>query len=503
MKKKHQTSLYTSEFRSEFEADTTALLGRRLARFLKLWGWIAVALVLLRWGGSLLMRHNLLTLSLPLLGTPLNWTSAQWIVSLVADACVLILYGSVWAVVLNVRIPRSRLLTISIMLIIAEGVVRTLAAGVVPDSWPVWKVMLTHAVAAGFLPWSPMQALRPMLAVALMHATVQVIASDHLGTDAWIGIAMTPLAALPGTLISWLKHTRRLDQYKISMLSRRYGEFRRELLDARKIHEAIFPQAITSGPVRFWYEYEPMRAIGGDFVFAQCCPDQDGRVLNVVLVDVTGHGISAALTVNRLHGELERVFGENPEAEPGEVLRLLNRYIHLTLSKHSVFATALCFRVNCDADTIDFASAGHPPAFIRAIDGTVHDMESTAILLGVSPHAEFDPAQQSIKFGPGDALVAFTDGAMEARDQSGRMLGTKGMRGIVASNPAHVALLARRSFSSKSMDDLCGLWARTIIQAVDSHRSGPAEDDTLVVEITRPLGQRTPSIREPKAAVGV
>lgn len=449
------------------------------------------------------MRNNILPFDLPLLGTPSDWTPTQWIVSLAADAWVLILYGSVWAVVRNVHIPRSRLLTISIMLIIAEGAVRVLAAGVVPDSWPVWKVMLTHAVAAGFLPWSPLQALRPMLAVAVLHATVQVISAKHLGSPEWLAIALTPLAAIPGTAIAWLKHTRRLDQYKITMLSQRYGEFRRELLDARKIHEALFPKAITSGPVRFWYEYEPMRAIGGDFVFTQCCPSHEGRRLNVVLVDVTGHGISAALTVNRLHGELERVYAENPDAEPGEVLSLLNRYIHLTLSKHSVFATALCFRVNCHSDTIDFASAGHPPAFIRAIDGTVHDMESTAILLGVSPHAEFDPAQQSIKFGPGDALLAFTDGAMEARDQAGKMLGTKGMRGIVASNPAHVALLARRSFSSKSMDDLCGLWARTIIQAVDTHRSGPAEDDTLVVEITRPLGQRATVSRENKAAVGV
>ncbi|MEK6703780.1 MAG: PP2C family protein-serine/threonine phosphatase, partial [Planctomycetota bacterium] len=426
MKKKHQTSLYTGEFRSEFEADTTALLGRRLSSFLKLWGWVAVALFLLRWGGSLLMRHDLLPARVPFLGTPLDWTLTQWIVSLVADAVVLILYGSIWAVVRNVRIPRSRLLTISIMLIIAEGAIRVLAAGVVPDSWPVWKVMLTHAVAAGFLPWSPLQALRSMLAVAILNAAVQVIAGSHLGAPEWLAIALTPLAAAPGTGIAWLKHTRRLDQYKITMLSRRYGEFRRELLDARKIHEAIFPQAITSGPVRFWYEYEPMRAIGGDFVFAQSCPHQQGRVLNVVLVDVTGHGISAALTVNRLHGELERVYAENPDAEPGEVLSLLNRYIHLTLAKHSVFATALCFRVNCDSDSIDFASAGHPPAFIRAIDGTVHDMESTSILLGVSPHAEFDPAQQSIKFGPGDALLAFTDGAMEARDQAGKMLGTKG-----------------------------------------------------------------------------
>jgi serine phosphatase RsbU (regulator of sigma subunit) len=329
-----------------------------------------------------------------------------------------------------------------------------------------------------------------MLGVLSLNLILTLVLRNHLLSEerVWVPLLLSPLLLAPGTMVAWLKHSRRIEQYKLKILARRYGEFRRELLDARKIHEAMFPKPITDGAVRFWYEYEPMRAIGGDFVFASMPPEHKGRRMSVVLMDVTGHGIAAALTVNRLSGELERVFGENPDVSPGEVLRLLNRYIHLTLARHSVYATALCLKIDCDANTVEYSSGGHPPAFLRGIDGTLHELESTTFVLGVCHHDDFDPAQQSLRYGPGDVIIAYTDGAMEARNEQGRMLGVKGMRSCLASTQSNVALLARHSLSRRPMEDTCGVWARALLQAVDAYRSGPPDDDTLVVEISRPIG---------------
>ena len=213
----------------------------------------------------------------------------------------------------------------------------------------------------------------------------------------------------------------------------------------------------------------------------------------MVLVDVTGHGIAAALTVNRLYGELERVYAENSAICPREVLRLLNRYIHLTMAKHSVYATAIAMTINPKGgeggDSIQYASAGHPPAFLRGVDGTIQELESTAFVLGVCAHEDFDAELRTLRFGPGDAIIAYTDGASEARDERGRMLGTTGMRSILAGAPVHLSQLAGRSLGNRPLDNLCGSWCRTVLSSVETYRHGPPDDDTLVVEITRPLSR--------------
>ena len=64
---------------------------------------------------------------------------------------------------------------------------------------------------------------------------------------------------------------------------------------------AQFPAEYDDGFVRFEYRYTPMRELGGDFVHLHVAAS---GIVHVVLLDVTGHGLAAALTVNRLYGEL-------------------------------------------------------------------------------------------------------------------------------------------------------------------------------------------------------
>jgi sigma-B regulation protein RsbU (phosphoserine phosphatase) len=195
------------------------------------------------------------------------------------------------------------------------------------------------------------------------------------------------------------------------------------------------------------------------------------------VVDVTGHGIAAALTVNRLHGELERLFAENPDVDPGAVLGLLNKYVHLTLANHSVYATAFCLRVDPARNVVEYASGGHPPAFLRAVDGTLHELSSTGFVLGACPSDDFDPAPATLPFYPGDALIVYTDGAIEAKNEAGRMLGVRGVQ----------RLLAQKAGASP------GQWPAVLMQTVDGHRVGPVCDDTLAVEVWRPLASELAS----------
>lgn len=417
-------------------------------------------------------------------------TQALWrpIGSVVFTAVALAVYAASFWTVRRGRLSNADTLRLTYLLVIVDGALRIVmnAVGIPGGLGGLWGVMFAHSLAALCLPWSPKQAVYPILTLIAFDALVFITALLITGEGSWARTAwhfgFAPFVCVPGILICWFRHSRRVESYKLQFLQRRYGEVRRELVDARRIHEALFPRPCLDGPLRFSYRYEPMRQIGGDYLYA--CFDGPIAVLpptnvphhasrlNVVIMDVTGHGIPAALTVNRLHGELERVFAENPEIGPGDVLKLLNRYVNLTLASHSVYVTALCLRVDPTHSTLEYASGGHPPAFLRAVDGTVQDLPSTALVLGAATDAEFHPDPKRMVFGPGDVLVAYTDGAIEARDRSGRMLSIKGFQ---------------RWMATITPDPQVG-WPATLLSAVEEFRHGPPADDTLIVEIARPVG---------------
>lgn len=354
----------------------------------------------------------------------------------------------------------------------------------------VWTIFVSHFFACVFLPWTARESLRPIIPLLAINA---VITGGFAATEAMAGnwswsiagagaalVLLSLLMPLPGIAVCWWRDSRFRQRFTFDTLRGRYSELKAELFNARQIHESLFPRPLNTGPVRFGYVYEPMRQIGGDylhsFISRPTLVTDGGKAglgdsYNFVLVDVTGHGIPAALTVNRLHGELERIFAENPETPPGEVLRLLNSYVHLTLATHSVYVTAICIRIRPTTDSLEYASGGHPPAFLKAVDGTLEQLDSTALVLGACAGADFRSEQRKMRFGPGDVLIAYTDGATEARDLQGRYFGIAGLQRAVATGHP----------------DPEGGWPATILKHVESHRYGPTADDILLIEVRRPL----------------
>ncbi len=468
-----QSSTFTSDFRAEFDASTDKLLRRQFVWFASITG--AAGLILCGYdlagyfAGTTLLR-TLFGFERPEdAGKSFPWQAVLYTLLFVAVhvASAFIAYTRKYA---SQGIER---LTVGLVIFDAVGQILVRRLGVDPAiGMAFWGTMWVHTVAAIFLPWTTWQAARAGLAVWACFGVITFTYSDDISSKLF-RVSFFPLLIAPGIIIAWIKHSTRYEQHKLTFFQRRYADVRRELVDARRIHEALFPPARHTKHLRFSYEYEPMRQIGGDYLYANWFgpSGRDETHLSVVLMDVTGHGIPAALTVNRLHGELERVFAENPEIGPGQVLNLLNRYVHLTLATHSVFVTALCMRVNLKSNVLDYASGGHPPAFLRTVDGKIHELNSTAFVLGACGSDEFDADPQSLQFGPGDSLIAYTDGAIEARDRTGKMMGVKGVQKLVA-------------FGTP---DATAGWSRTLRHAVESHRYGPPADDTLVVEISRNL----------------
>ena len=470
------TMSVTTEFHAEYEAVRERRLRDRLVWYC---GFMAVL-------GLILLLFAFFTLE----GAG-DLLSADFLIKLAVRGGQVALFGLAMAYAVTRRrdLSRERVLRIVFWCIVALGLMSLVVAPVAArtlsntnteigprDTW-LLLIFITHFAATMFIPWTPSESMRPMIPL-LAVASVLSILSPLFTENRWLGAIIFGIllwmVVLPSLAVAWFRHSRHRRRFHLRALSGRYGAMKRELVDARRIHESIFPPQILDGPIRFAYRYEPMLQLGGDFVFAhprQRDDDHPAAPQSVVLIDVTGHGIGAALTVNRLDGELRRLYAENPRIEPGAVTEALNSYIHLTLAEHSVYATAFCAQLDHATGELRWANAGHPPGMLRDAAGRIEELTSTTFVMGAAAPGDYDANQQVRRFGPGDTLLLYTDGAFEARNDAGSMFMLDGLRKtLVRSAAVHAGQ---------------GELAQRMLDAVDEFRDGPLLDDTLILELSR------------------
>ncbi len=320
---------------------------------------------------------------------------------------------------------------------------------------------VVHTAVSIVIPWTIFEAVRPILIVVAVTAVGEMFLfgkdSDNFKI---LGLLLPLLAGIPGTIIAALRYGKLRDWVQIRRLTTRQEEIDRELGVARRIHERLFPAPGDYHGVRIAYAYEPMRQIGGDYLHVASDADSGATI---VVVDVTGHGIGSALAVNRLHGEIKRI-GAARGGNPASLLQALNEYIGATLSDEMVFATALAVRVCPRERKVEWCNAGHPPAMLIRRDGRVQRLDTSAMMLGVG---EWDGTLESAALEPGDAIVLYTDGVIEAADASGAQFGIDAVEATLAS---------KATAGSASM-------VQALHAAVRQYRHGPAGDDLLIVGI--------------------
>lgn len=343
-------------------------------------------------------------------------------------------------------------------------------------TWAVGTVLFfSHLVACLILPWTFRESLFPGLVVFNGYLLILILDLALSGLPWWLALIFLVggLAALvPGSLWCFWRYTRFPKWFRTRYEADRYQQLSRDLSGARMIHESVLPPQKEQGAVRLSYVYEPMSQIGGDLLYVRHDREEDpDSPLNAVLLDVTGHGIAAALTVNRLLGELDRLFGEQANTPPGVVLKALNHYVHVALVRHGVFVTAVALRLEPhEGDNLCYANAGHPPAFARRGD-RCERLEPTTFMLGVMDDNGFDPNEQCLHLDRGDAVLVYTDGAAEARDDRGRQIGTMGLE--------HLFREMRQQVPPHQ-------WPQHVLGHVARHRNKPPDDDTLIAAVYRP-----------------
>jgi phosphoserine phosphatase RsbU/P len=209
-------------------------------------------------------------------------------------------------------------------------------------------------------------------------------------------------------------------------LEERQSEIEEDLLLAARVQQSLAPQSLVWGGMRVDAYFHPVRTIGGDFGLVS---PLDDRHLNLLVCDVSGHGIGSALVANRIYSETMSQLRSG--APLTEMLRELNRFVLQNLGTSALLFTLAAARIDIGGRRMIFAGAGHPPAMIVTPGEQPRLLESRSMVLGGLPDAVADEAALEIDLNPGDRVVLYTDGISEVFDSRGEMLGTEGVQKIV------------------------------------------------------------------------
>ena len=334
------------------------------------------------------------------------------------------------------------------------------------------SVLGVHLFACIFIPFQKKDAIKIVIPLLLMSIPLILISQTFPLWLRCVLVVIDILVCVPGVVICFVRANRYSDRFFIQRLSGNYSDLKREMSAARQIHEMLFPNEVTEGEIQVRYYFEPMRHLGGDFPYIRHHYDQDGTLtaVSTVIVDVTGHGISAALAVNRLHGEIERLFAEYPDASPHQLTCALNKYIYLTLSRESIYATAFACKAHMQDARLEWVNAGHPQPYLLKDHGQFEGLFTSALMLGAVNEDHFKPETNFHDLQDHYRILMYTDGIIEARNSKGKMLKNEGLEKILSQS------------NWKAIDD--GL-LKEIASGLKDFRSGGADDDVLLVEMKR------------------
>jgi serine phosphatase RsbU (regulator of sigma subunit) len=188
---------------------------------------------------------------------------------------------------------------------------------------------------------------------------------------------------------------------------------KRDLEIAREIQSWLVPSQPPEVPgADIAFTTRPQNSVAGDYFDAFFPnPEAGGESrLMIVIADVAGKGIPAALLMATLQASLRTIAGDG--APLADLVARLNRYA----SAHSLhgerFTTAVLAEYHPETRLLTYVNAGHNPPILRRVNGTLEKLEVGGLPLGIHSPSTYETA--SLDLHPGDVLILYTDGVVEA-----------------------------------------------------------------------------------------
>jgi len=228
-----------------------------------------------------------------------------------------------------------------------------------------------------------------------------------------------------------------------------------EIKSAQEVQKVLVPEHTPAIPgFSIASIYRPAEEVGGDFF--QVIPSGKGGAL-VVLGDVSGKGLKAAMTVSLIVGTL-RTLADYTQS-PVEILSGLNR--RLIGRTDGGFATCLVALIEADG-SVALANAGHLAPFRNGAELPVDG----SLPLGLTPDADYD--ELLFRLYENDSLTFYTDGVLEARNQAGELYGFDRVARLAVSNPS-VEQIVEAACDFGQKDDITVLRVTRLAESAPAH----------------------------------
>ncbi len=201
-----------------------------------------------------------------------------------------------------------------------------------------------------------------------------------------------------------------------------------ELLIGRNIQQSILPQKMPKIPhLDIASGFVPAKEVSGDFFDIYLRSDNK---LILTVADASGKGISACLYSLGVRSML-RSFEFSLNSLP-EILKKTNELFTLDTGDSGMFVTLWIGILDLSTHSLEYASCGHPPALLHT-QGVLEELPSSGVSLGVTPEMTLDIQHRSLK--PGDTLLVYTDGIIEASSPQGKLFGLEGIKNHLKIDP--------------------------------------------------------------------
>lgn len=200
-----------------------------------------------------------------------------------------------------------------------------------------------------------------------------------------------------------------------------------ELRIARLIQQTLLPKEVPQ--LRGWQVsayYRPAREVGGDFYDYLDLPD--GR-LGFVVGDVTDKGVPAALVMATTRSIL-RAAAPTTDS-PGRVLERVNEVLYPDIPP-LMFVTCLYVTLDPASGLLRYANAGHDLPYVRRAEGATQ-LQATGVPLGLMPDTRYE--EKEVMLEPGDSVLFYSDGLVEAHNHQREMFGFPRLRKLVDDHP--------------------------------------------------------------------
>jgi serine phosphatase RsbU (regulator of sigma subunit) len=259
----------------------------------------------------------------------------------------------------------------------------------------------------------------------------------------------------------------RVLEEQLATLQREHDSLRRTMYEAAQVQRKLCgPRLVRHQAFEIASEIFPVRHLSGDFI----CVVELGTDLVFAIGDIAGKGLSAGMWFTHVVGMVRQQI--EALGDPAAALSAINRNLLLPRLELPL-TTVLLGWLNLQTGEVTYCSAGHPPALVFRNDGHAESLREGGPVLGVLPDACFANGCTTLR--PGDALLAYSDGITECRNENGDEFGAE-----------RLAAAAQVSLGSSASDTLFSVLGA----AEDFAGSQSREDDIALVVVRRGDGDR-------------